>query len=233
MEDNNLNSKAKENNNNTAERNISNSKTDNKPLLRSFGFSESESNTTNIPPRLPMGYIYNTPEKDNGLTNEEQQESPLNLIEQHPDMPNEKTLLRNKNCKSGKSINKAHRKRRTTKNKLKRYTLCTLLLIVLVLIGTTYVYWRNDTGPTNDSAHTLAADSILPVKHETIDSISTKLSHEDSLRIKDSVRHAQWLYRKRQKSAKETIEQTVEENQNTTETVTTERHTEIQHDTLK
>ena len=107
--------------------------------------------------------------------------------------------------------------------------------VVVLAMGVTYPFWGERLGQLmqpKEETPVVAADTILPTKDTTaVDTLNTvpQLTHEDSIRIQDSVRHARWVYyqrRRRQEAARAQEEQnngdlTQEQNGTTTTTPTT------------
>lgn len=238
MEENKLNPNAEEDKKTTSDGHSATPRTYDEPHLRSFGFTQSESSTTNIPPRLPMGYTYSAPKAEEETTEEEEPQEPTQeIIEQHPDLPKDDAPLRTneEGTHEGVRVRKPRRKRGNASKALKRFGPWLLLIIVIAAIGATYPYWRDaiDAWHTNEPTPAVAADTLPPVKPEPIDTTPTGLSHEDSLRIQDSVRHARWLYWQRQKRAKQAQEQTAEEGEASAATPPTEHSSTAHSDTLR
>lgn len=85
-----------------------------------------------------------------------------------------------------------------TKRWTKRYWWAWLIAAIVVVIVATYNVWmpmvRHWQMEQKDATPVVAADTLPePVKTE-VDTMANVLSHEDSLRIQDSIRHARWLY---------------------------------------
>lgn len=239
MEDNKLTPNAEEDKETTTGAHTSASIDDGEPHLRSLGFAKSESSTTNIPPRLPMGYTYNAPYKEEEKReSEELQEPTSDIIEQHPDLPEDDAPLRTNEGninEGGVRVCKPRSGGGKMKKMVKRFGPWLLIIAIVAAIGATYPYWRDAIGAwhTNEPAPAVAADTLPPVKPEPIDTTPTGLSHEDSLRIQDSVRHARWLYWQRQKRAKQAQEQSAEEGEAATATPPAEHSSTAHSDTLR
>ena len=126
-----------------------------------------------------------------------------------------------------------------------RYKWWLCLAVVVIAAGATYPFWGERLAglmQSKEEVPVVAADTILPVKDTlAVDSLDTipQLTHEDSLRIQDSVRHARWMYyqrkRKQQEAAKAQEEQNSETAQDpnaaTTTKATSTAPTTITHTT--
>lgn len=180
--------------------------------LHSFYFEPSESRTTNIPPRLPVGYSYTLFKSDstnNGGAKTQQTKSQAPAS--HPDLPAEGAIAQNEE----EMHNRSKRYRYQHKNKTwlaikrwtRRYWIGLLIAAIVVVIVATFNVWMPIINhwqlEHKEETPVVAADTLpVPVKTE-VDTTANVLSHEDSLRIQDSIRHARWLYWKKYKQAKE------------------------------
>ncbi len=240
MEDNKITPNAEDKKETTTDRTVSQPHgNDGEPHLRSFGFTPSESATTNIPPRLPMGYTYASPKEETEAESTavtEDTTTEESIIQQHPDLPDSPSPMRTSEDtdNQGVRVRKPRRKNREAKKAIKRYGWWALIVILLVAIGSTYPYWSDLMNSWHESEPTpaVAADTLPTVKPEPIDTTPVGLTHEDSMRIQDSVRHARWLYWQRQKRAKEAKEQETEETENATSTTASE-HSAAHSDTIR
>ena len=206
--------------------------------LHSLGFETSESSTTNIPPRLPMGYSYVTPQSSHSEDNHNSPTPTTETTTQHPDLPKENTPLRSSDEGEERSVTlrKPRKRNAKTKRLLKRIALCILFIILLLTAALTYPYWSKNLGSWNHNEPTPAtAADTLPeiIKPTPIDTTATALSPEDSLRIQDSIRHARWLYWQRHKKDKEAQEEVHTESDNETAMSTPNEHTTTHSDTLR
>lgn len=239
MEDNKITPNAEDKKETTTDKTVSQPHSnDGEPHLRSFGFTPSESATTNIPPRLPMGYTYASPKEEadtesTAVTEDTTAED--SLSQQHPDLPEATSPMRTSEDtdNQGVRIRKPRRPNRKAKKAMKRYGWWALIVILFVAIGSTYPYWSDLMNSWHESEPTpaVAADTLPAVKPKPIDTTPVGLTHEDSMRIQDSVRHARWLYWQRQKRAKEAKNQEAEEAENAT--TTTSEHSATHSDTIR
>lgn len=208
------------------------------PLLHALDFEQSESRTTNIPPRLPLGYSYGT---DNKTTKSTKKTKAKSSATPHPDLPSSTDALQNMNERPERS--KRYRQRKPNKAwaafkvGLKRLWGWILIVLIIITIAATYQLWLpmvKGWQHNEEDMPAIAADSLPKTVQPTkADSIITTLSHEDSLRIQDSIRHARWLYWKRRKQAQQQAEQE-EQSQNSEEAIvpTTEHTTVHANDSL-
>lgn len=212
------------------------------PLLHALDFEQSESRTTNIPPRLPIGYSYSTEKKPTTTSSKKKKVKNKATLTSHPDLPTNTDSLQEANERPKRS--KRYRQRKPNKTWAafkawwKHYWIGLLVVLIAIAIAVSYQLWLpivKGWQHQEEEVPAIAADSLpKKVKHVEPDSMITTLSHEDSLRIQDSVRHARWLYWKRRKQAQQQAEQ--EENKGeevtTTTTTTTERSTVHVNDSL-
>lgn len=211
----------------------------NEPHLRSLGFARSESSTTNIPPRLPVGYTYAAASQQQTENENTEQQVAMDAIEQpHPDLPEERNELRSTDdaeVSVSVKVKKPRHRVAKVKKLLKRYGLWVLLFIILVAMGATYPYWRNYIGNWNNAEPkpAVAADTIVNVPKQPIDTTPPGLTHEDSMRIQDSVRHARWLYWQRRKRAEEAQQNDEKDETETATPATTTEHNATHSDTIR
>jgi hypothetical protein len=88
----------------------------------------------------------------------------------------------------------------------KRYALWVLLAVVVIGAAASYQLWTpllGGWGHDEEPAPVIAADTLPKPKPVERDTMVNVLTHEDSLRIQDSVRYARWLYWQRYKKRKE------------------------------
>lgn len=185
------------------------------PLLHALDFEQSESRTTNIPPRLPIGYSYGTEKKSTTTSSKKKKAKNKPSATSHPDLPTNVDSLQEANERPERS--KRYRQRKPNKTWValkawwKRYWIGLLLVFIVVAIVASYQLWLpivKGWQHQEEEVPAIAADSLpKTVKPVEPDSMITVLSHEDSLRIQDSVRHARWLYWKRRKQAQQQAEQ--------------------------
>ncbi len=207
--------------------------------LRSYGFAPSESNTTNIPPRLPVGYAYTSSSQSQAETDDLEPQEPLvNTDQPHPDLPKDRNDLRSiDDIEASVSVKVKRPRHRVVKVKkaIKRYGLWVLLIIVIVAVGVTYPYWRNYMGNWNNAEPepAVAADTVPVVPKQPIDTTPPGLTHEDSMRIQDSVRHARWLYWQRRKRAEKAQKQEEENQAEAPSSATNSEHNATHSDSIK
>lgn len=189
-----------------------NSENTEQPSLHWSNFEPSESNTTNIPPRLPMGYSYSeTPTPTNNSNNKKK-----TTVTSHPDLPDTQSTAQSKaNLKAKNKRYQRKHKANTGKSWLwlKKHWLMLLLVFIVVAIGATYSLWLpivNQWRVEKEEVPAVAADTMPLPEKVKVDTLTSALSHEDSVRIQDSIRHAKWLYWKRRKQAQQQKEQNEE-----------------------
>lgn len=229
----------------------------NEPRLHASSFTPSESRTTNIPPRLPVGFSYDSPAPAaTGFTAapdaaaDEQLEGqpeeavaaaeaaspsaatpePAPIAEMHPDMPADDAPL----CTEEPMVarRKQPRRKKHTSHTArrvgawcKRYALWVLLVVVVAGVAATYQLWTpllGGWGHNEESAPVIAADTLPKAKPVVSDTMVNTLTHEDSMRIQDSVRHARWLYwqRRQRQQQQNADEQAAAEAENEAATAT-------------
>lgn len=162
--------------------------------LHALDIAPSMSRTTNIPPRLPEGYSYASQPVE-----AEQKQQPKSKPAPEPttDLPlrSEPSEARSKRYRARKP-NKTWMK---TKRVARRYG----WLIIFPAITATYPLWIDHVSSlfhSKEPAPAVAADTVPQIKPVVADTDSIpQLTHEDSLRIQDSIRHARWLYWQRNK----------------------------------
>lgn len=198
------------------------------PLLHALDFELSESRTTNIPPRLPIGYSYGTEKKTATTSSKKKKIKNKATVASHPDLPTNTDSLQETNERPERS--KRYRQRKPNKTWTafkawwKRCWIGVLVVLIAIAIAASYQLWLpivKGWQHQEEEVPAIAADS-LPKKVKPVepDSMITTLSHEDSLRIQDSVRHARWLYWKRRKQAQQQAEQEENSSEEGTTTVT-------------
>lgn len=198
--------------------------------LHALDIAPSMSRTTNIPPRLPEGYSYasqpiasekNTQQKAKATpaSDSEPTESPLR---------SEPTQVRSKRYRAHKP-NKVWQK---TKRVARRYG----WLIIFPAIAATYPLWVDHVAAlfhTEEPAPAVAADTMPQVKPVVVDTDSVpQLTHEDSLRIQDSIRHARYIYwqrNKKRQAAEENVTNEDEKNGEAEATTSTSTSTTNTH----
>lgn len=185
------------------------------PLLHALNIEPSESNTTNIPPRLPFGYSYDAPQPTSLQTTDTKEDECVLAEQPHPDMPEAEAPLRTDNLPP---MMPKPRKRRNRCNGGKgrffhRYGWAVVLLLLIIVGGSTAPLWWGDMPwiHSEEVKPTMAADTHQVVKPLPVDTTPKGLTHEDSVRIQDSVRHARWLYWQRRKRAEESAAETTEQ----------------------
>lgn len=212
------------------------------PLLHALDFEQSESRTTNIPPRLPLGYSYGTESNTTTTPSKKKKANKKPSTTAHPDLPTNTDALQEANERPERSKRYRQRKPNKTwtafKTWTKRYGIWLLAAIIVIAIAATYQLWSpivKGWQHDEEKVPAIAADTLpKAVKPVETDSMITTLSHEDSLRIQDSIRHARWLYWKRRKQAQEQAEQEEQEqNSEVTTTPSTEHTTVHTNDTLR
>lgn len=213
------------------------------PLLHALDFEQSESRTTNIPPRLPLGYSYGTEKKTTTIPTKKKKTKNKPSTTSHPDLPTNTDTLQ----EASERPERSKRYRQCKPNKTwvnfkawtKRYGIWLLVTIIVIAIATTYQLWSpivKGWQHNEEEVPAIAADSLpkATTKPVEADSMITTLSHEDSLRIQDSVRHARWLYWKRRKQAQQQAEQEAQtQNSEEPTTPSTEHTTVHSNDTLR
>lgn len=202
----------------------------NEPRLHTSNFTPSESRTTNIPPRLPVGFTYDspepaTPETPAPVADEQHEDAaaaevtpatdaapepePVPEPEQHPDMPDDDAPLRSEPIMPRRKQPRRKHPNHTARRVgawCKRYALWVLLAVVVIGAAASYQLWTpllGGWGHDEEPAPVIAADTLPKPKPVERDTMVNVLTHEDSLRIQDSVRHARWLYWQRYKKRKE------------------------------
>ena len=163
--------------------------------LHALDTTPSMSRTTNIPPRLPEGYSYASQPVE---TERKSQPKAKPAPEPTTDLPlrSEPSETRSKRYRARKP-NKTWMK---TKRVVRRYG----WLIIFPAITATYPLWIDPVSAlfhSEEPAPAVAADTVPQLTPEVEDTVSTvpQLTHEDSLRIQDSIRHARWVYWQRNK----------------------------------
>ena len=163
--------------------------------LHALDITPSMSRTTNIPPRLPEGYSYASQPVE-----AEQKPQPKAMPTPEPttDLPlrSEPSETRSKRYRARKP-NKTWMK---TKRGARRYG----WLIIFPAIAATYPLWIDHVSllfHSEEPAPAVAADTMPQLTPAVEDTVTTvpQLTHEDSLRIQDSIRHARWVYWQRNK----------------------------------
>lgn len=216
--------------------------TSEQPLLHALDFEQSESRTTNIPPRLPLGYSYGTEKKTAATPSKKKKAKNKPTTASHPDLPTNTDALQEANERPERS--KRYRQHKPNKTWVnfkawtKRYGIWLLVTIIVIAIAATYQLWSpivKGWQHNEEEVPAIAADSLpKAVKPVEADSMITTLSHEDSLRIQDSVRHARWLYWKRRKQAQQQAEQEEQAPNSEEPTTPSTEHTTIHsNDTLR
>ncbi len=215
--------------------------TSSQPLLHALNFEESESRTTNIPPRLPLGYTYGTERKTVTTSSKKKKAKSHPSTTSHPDLPTNTDALHEANERPERSKRYRQRKPNKTwvalKSWTKRYGIWLSVVIVATAIAATYQLWSpivKGWQHDEEEVPAITADTMpKPVKPIEVDSTTTTLSHEDSLRIQDSIRHVRWLYWKRRKQAQQQAEQEGQvQNSEEATTPPTEHTTVHTNDTL-
>lgn len=182
---------------------------DEEPSLHSLNFEPSESRTTNIPPRLPVGFSYASASLP---TNAENKGKKKKKAAKHPDLPTASTISQEEMDMRihNKRHQLQHRNRAWTATMrwAKRYGIGIFFALIVIAGATTYQLWMPivNNWHFNDDKElpVVAADTLpLPVKTKVDTATTPKLTVEDSLRIQDSIRHVRWLYSRRYKQAKE------------------------------
>lgn len=207
------------------------------PLLHALDFEQSESRTTNIPPRLPIGYSYDTERNTSAASTKKKKAKNKATVDSHPDLPTNTDTLQEANERPERS--KRYRQRKPNKKWValkawwKRCWIWLLVVLIAIAIAASYQLWLpivKGWQHQEEEVPAIAADSLpKTVKPVEPDSMITTLSHEDSLRIQDSVRHARWLYWKRRKQAQQQAEQ---EETSGEEVSTTATPVETEHSTV-
>ena len=200
--------------------------------LHALDITPSMSRTTNIPPRLPEGYSYasqpaesETKPQSKAKAKPEPAAVPPQPTE--PALRSQPTETRSKRYRVRKP-NKAWVK---TKRVARRYG----WLIISPAIAATYPWWGDRVSTlfhSEEPAPAVAADTVPQVRPVVADTDSVpQLTHEDSLRIHDSIRHARWLYwqRTKKRQAADDNVQTEEESNGEAETSTTSSPTTSTH----
>ena len=206
----------------------------NEPRLHASNFTPSESRTTNIPPRLPVGFTYDSPEPVTAtpetpatpvpVADEQHEDTAVEATpastaapepelvpepEQHPDMPDDDAPLRSEPIMPRRKQPRRKHSNHTARRVgawCKRYALWVLLAVVVIGAAASYQLWTpllGGWGHDEEPAPVIAADTLPKPKPVERDTMVNVLTHEDSLRIQDSVRHARWLYWQRYKKRKE------------------------------
>lgn len=201
--------------------------------LHALDFTPSESSTTNIPPRLPEGFSYNPTQPTD--TRKKPKKKKQKTVD--PATTNDTGMPLRSEPNTARNRRKYRKHHRPNKMMLKvqmgwnRYKWWVCLAVVVIAAGATYPFWGErlvGLMQSKEEVPVVAADTILPVKDTlAVDSLDTipQLTHEDSLRIQDSVRHARWMYyqrkRKQQEAAKAQEEQNGEAAQDPNAATTT------------
>ena len=213
--------------------------------LHALDFTPSESSTTNIPPRLPEGFSYNQTQPT--VTRKKSKKKQPKVAENVVTVDTDKPLRSEPSTVRSRKYRTHHPNRAMLKAQLwwSRYKWWATGGVVVLAMGVTYPFWGERLGQLmqpKEETPVVAADTILPTKDTTaVDTLNTvpQLTHEDSIRIQDSVRHARWVYyqrRRRQEAARAQKEQnngdlTQEQNGTTTTTPTTPKTPTTTHTT--
>lgn len=198
------------------------------PHLQSLGITHSGSSTTNIPPRLPEGYSYNAP-RNTTAPQKPKKKKQKTAEEVHPDLSQPTDALRSE---PSTFRHKKYRKKKKAHTHTGRYITLAVIILLLAAIAVSYPWWSpmlqtSDPEPTQP---VVAADTLpVPVHTAPVDTMPPTLTHEDSLRIQDSIRHAQWLYwqRRRRRAQEQTEQENAQES--ATEATTTSSTTKTPH----
>lgn len=163
--------------------------------LHALDITPSMSRTTNIPPRLPEGYSY-------ASQSVEAEQAPQPKAKPAPE-PTTDLPLRSE---PSEARSKRYRTRKPNKTwmKTKRVARRYGWLIIFPAIAATYPLWIDHVSSlfhSEEPAPAVAADTVPQLTPAVEDTVSTvpQLTHEDSLRIQDSIRHARWIYWQRNK----------------------------------
>lgn len=198
--------------------------------LHALDTTPSMSRTTNIPPRLPEGYSYTSQPVASEKTTQQKAKAKTTLDPEPADLPlrSEPTQTRSKRYRAHKP-NKTWQK---TKRVVRRYG----WLIIFPAIAATYPLWVDHVAAlfhTEEPAPAVAADTVPQVKPVVVDTDSVpQLTHEDSLRIQDSIRHARYLYwqrNKKRQAAEENVTNEDEKNGEAEATTSTSTSTTNTH----
>ncbi len=177
------------------------------PHLQSLEITPSGSSTTNIPPRLPEGYSYNAPRplvptSSDKKKKKKQQEKP------HPDLSTPNDTLRSE---PSTFRHKKYRKKKETHSHTGRYIALAVVLLLIVAAGVSYPWWSSSLHSADpEPTHPVVAADTMPVTKQAaaVDTLPPPMTHEDSVHIQDSIRHAQWVYwQRRRKREQEQAEQ--------------------------
>lgn len=163
--------------------------------LHALDIAPSMSRTTNIPPRLPEGYSYTSQPV-------EPEQKPQPKAKPTPE-PTTDQPLRSEPSEARSKRYRAHKPNKTwrkTKRVARRYG----WLIIFPAIIATYPLWIDHVSSlfhSEEPAPAVAADTVPQLTPAVEDTVTTvpQLTHEDSLRIQDSIRHARWVYWQRNK----------------------------------
>ena len=191
--------------------------------LHALDFTPSESSTTNIPPRLPEGFSY----KPTQPTDTRKKPKKIKQKTVDPATTNDTGMPLRSEPNTARNHRKYRKHHRPNKMMLKaqmawnRYKWWLCLAVVVIAAGATYPFWGERLAvlmQSKEEVPVVAADTILPVKDTlAVDSLDTipQLTHEDSLRIQDSVRHARWMYYQRKRKQQEAAKAQEEQNSET------------------
>lgn len=184
--------------------------------LRATGLPQSESYTTNIPPRLPEGFSYRQ----------------ASDTEEEPPTPSETETAKAKTetttdaiatpLRSDETVNhaagrvqKPQKPKRRMGARLKRAVWGIILVVFILAMGAAFHFWVGiPESWRRDAPQPVVAADTLPrkpqPKPQPIDTTAQALTPEDSARIQDSIRHARWLYWQRHRRNASQTEQTDE-----------------------
>lgn len=168
--------------------------------LRATGLPQSESYTTNIPPRLPEGYSYSqaSNSEEEPLANDADV-APSAVSDTEADFIS--TPLR-----SGETVNhtagraqKPQEPKRRKGGRMKRIAWSIVLVVFILASGAAFHFWGGipESWRRDEPQPVVAADTLprkVQPKPQPVDTTTQVVSPEDSMRIQDSIRHARWLY---------------------------------------
>ncbi len=184
--------------------------------LRATGMLQSESYTTNIPPRLPEGFSYRQAS--------DTEEEPPTPIEDETATEETETATEalSTPLRTGETVNhaagrvqKPQKPKRRTGARLKRIVWGFVLVVFILAMGAAFHFWAGiPESWRRDAPQPVVAADTVPRKQQPepqpVDTTAQALSPEDSARIQDSVRHARWLYLQRHRRNAPQTEQTNE-----------------------
>ena len=115
------------------------------PLLHALDFEQSESRTTNIPPRLPIGYSYGTERNTSAASTKKKKAKNKATVDSHPDLPTNTDTLQEANERPERS--KRYRQRKPNKKWValkawwKRCWIWLLVVLIAIAIAASYQLW--------------------------------------------------------------------------------------------